>query len=98
MNIIRVNTWVTLIAALGLTYGCGGAAPTTVPTAVATAAAPTSQNTVAPSPTTTHEAEIKILPRVSGPPKPLDASTYQTDPSFPLQVSFTVPAGWYGGQ
>lgn len=91
----RCSTWAALIAVLGLTYGCAPA-PMAIQTAVVSTA--TTQVTLTPSPATIQEAPVNILPRVYGPPKPLDPGTYQTDPSFPLPISFTVPAGWYGGQ
>lgn len=92
---LRLSIWAGLIAVLGLNYGCAPA-PTTVPTAVVST--PTIQITLTPSPATIQEAPVNILPRAYGPPKQLNPGTYQTDPSFPLLVSFTVPAGWYGGQ
>lgn len=103
----RFNTWVAVIVALGLSYGCSGAAPTALPTTVVTVAAPASPTTVVPSatsqptlsasPTTTQEAGVKILPRLAGAPQPLEGA-YETSPSLPLHLSFTVPTGWYGAQ
>lgn len=75
----------------------------TEPTATATAV-PTPEPTLEATPSPSAEAglpspsaaftPIAHFPVFPGPPRPVEAGTYDLGPEFPVSVSFVVPAGW----
>ena len=82
---------VVAVAALGyglMQAGTIGQGPSQAP---APSQAPSPSHAPSPSAAQTDVAHFPVFP---GPPRPVEAGTYDLGPEFPVSISFVVPAGW----